>query len=127
VTKVIQHVNLCPAQIIAPESSFLSSFLSQLWQKAATRQTLPPFQAKPPCEATQFNKPCPISRGIALHWCTAIPTPPPDMNRALQEWQDFLNREALLKWQTDWIEKLKEQLQRRLKRKFLPSNNPSLT
>jgi hypothetical protein len=36
------------------------------------------------------------------------PTPPPEMKRALQERQDELIREEILKYQTAWIEKQKQ-------------------
>jgi hypothetical protein len=48
-----------------------------------------------------------------------VPTPPPEMKRALQQRQDFLFHEALLKWQTDWIQLQKNKQQKRAKKQFV--------
>jgi hypothetical protein len=43
-----------------------------------------------------------------------IPTPPPEMKRALQARQDELEHEHLLEWQTGWIERQKKKAKKPL-------------
>ena len=57
-----------------------------------------------------------------------VATPPPAMKRALQERQDELIREELLKFQTSWIEKQKQKWAKNHKSSINPTDNcPTLT